>query len=34
MTLLRDQDLIRRLSQSGYDMVSVAFDRRSQFDCL
>ncbi|WP_336367420.1 hypothetical protein [Marinobacter sp. C2H3] len=34
MTLLKDQELIRRLSESGYDMVSVAFDRRSQFDCL
>ena len=30
MTLLKD----RQLSDSGYDMVSVAFDRRSQFDCL
>ncbi|MFO7529098.1 MAG: hypothetical protein R6W86_09885 [Marinobacter sp.] len=34
MTLLKDRDLIRNLSESGYDMVSVAFDRRSQFDCL
>ena len=34
MTLLEDRDLIRQLSDSGYDMVSVAFDRRSQFDCL
>ncbi|MGB1476383.1 MAG: hypothetical protein ACPG9R_01225 [Marinobacter salsuginis] len=34
MTLLKDRDLIRQLSDSGYDMVSVAFDRRSQFDCL
>lgn len=34
MTLLKDRDLIRHLSDSGYDMVSVAFDRRSQFDCL
>lgn len=34
MTLLKDHDLIRNLSESGYDMVSVAFDRRSQFDCL
>lgn len=34
MTLLKDHDLIRRLSDSGYDMVSVAFDRKSQFDCL
>lgn len=34
MTLLKDRDLIRQLSDSGYDMVSVAFDRNSQFDCL
>jgi len=34
MTLLKDRDLIRTLTDSGYDMVSVAFDRRSQFDCL
>lgn len=34
MTLLKDRELIRHLSDSGYDMVSVAFDRRSQFDCL
>jgi len=34
MTLLKDRDLIRQLSDSGYDMVAVAFDRRSQFDCL
>ena len=34
MTLLKDRELIRQLSNSGYDMVSVAFDRRSQFDCL
>lgn len=34
MTLLKDHDLIRQLSNSGYDMVAVAFDRRSQFDCL
>lgn len=34
MTLLKDRDLIRQLSDSGYDMVAVAFDRHSQFDCL
>lgn len=34
MALLKDRELIRRLSDSGYDMVSIAFDRRSQFDCL
>ncbi|AZT82651.1 hypothetical protein EHN06_03330 [Marinobacter sp. NP-4(2019)] len=34
MTLLKNRELIRTLSDSGYDMVAVAFDRRSQFDCL
>lgn len=34
MALLRDRELIRSLSDSGYDMVSVAFDRQSQYDCL
>ena len=34
MTLLKDRELIRSLSDSGYDMVAVAFDRQSQFDCL
>lgn len=34
MTLLKDHQLIQSLSDSGYDMVSVAFDRQSQFDCL
>ncbi|WP_303290281.1 hypothetical protein [Marinobacter sp. SS5-14b] len=34
MTLLKDRQLIRSLSDSGYDMVAVAFDRQSQFDCL
>lgn len=34
MTLLKDRQLIQQLSDSGYDMVAVAFDRRSQFDCL
>lgn len=33
-TLLKDRELIQSLSDSGYDMVSVAFDRQSQFDCL
>ena len=33
-TLLRDRELIRSLTESGYDMVSVAFDRQTQFDCL
>lgn len=34
MTLIRDRDLIRSLTERGYDMVSVAFDRQSQYDCL
>lgn len=34
MALLKDRELIRSLSNSGYDMVAVAFDRKSQFDCL
>lgn len=33
-TLLKDRELIRSLSDSGYDMVAVAFDRQTQFDCL
>jgi len=34
MAMLKNRDLIRDLTDQGYDMVSVAFDRRSQFDCL
>lgn len=34
MALLKDRELIRSLSDSGYDMVAVAFDRESQYDCL
>ncbi len=34
MAMLSDRDLIRDLTDQGYDMVSVAFDRRTQFDCL
>ncbi|NMT63258.1 hypothetical protein [Marinobacter orientalis] len=34
MALLKDRELIQSLSDSGYDMVSVAFDRQSQYDCL
>ncbi|HKK55016.1 hypothetical protein [Marinobacter sp.] len=34
MAMLKNRDLIRDLTEQGYDMVSVAFDRRSQFDCL
>ncbi len=32
--VLRDEGLIRRLSREGVDMVSVSFDRQSQYDCL
>ncbi|TBW58238.1 hypothetical protein EZI54_05045 [Marinobacter halodurans] len=34
MAMIRDRDLMQRLTHQGYDMVSVAFDRRSQYDCL
>lgn len=32
--VLKDMDLIRTLSDRGYDMISVSFDRQSQYDCL
>ncbi|MDC0661339.1 hypothetical protein [Marinobacter sp. SS21] len=34
MAMLEDQELMRSLSTDGYDMVAVAFDRQSQYDCL
>lgn len=34
MTLLGNLDLIRDLTHQGYDMVSVAFDRHYQYDCI
>lgn len=34
MALLKNRELIHSLSRQGYDMVSVAFDRNSQYDCL
>lgn len=34
MTLLGNRELIRNLTAEGYDMVSVAFSRQSQYDCL
>ena len=34
MAILKDRELIQSLSDSGYDMVAVAFDRQSQYDCL
>lgn len=33
-TLLENSDLIRDLTRQGYDMVSVAFNRNYQYDCL
>ncbi len=32
--LLREVQLVRNLTAQGYDMVSVAFDRRDQYDCI
>lgn len=32
--LLTNTDLISDLTSQGYDMVSVAFDRHHQYDCL
>lgn len=32
--VLNDDSLLRRLSNEGFDMVSVSFDRHTQFDCL
>jgi hypothetical protein len=34
MTMIKDRDLIQSLSDSGYDMIAVAFDRQTQYDCL
>lgn len=33
-TVLTNTRLVQDLSNAGYDMVSVAFDERSQYDCL
>jgi len=33
-SVLEDKSLISRLSAAGFDMVSVSFDRQSQYDCL
>ncbi len=33
-SLLSDMQLIQRLSHAGFDMLSVSFDRQSQYDCL
>lgn len=34
MTMIKNRDLIQSLSDSGYDMIAVAFDRKTQYDCL
>lgn len=33
-TLLHDYSLLKQLDSQGYDMISVAFDRHYQYDCL
>jgi len=33
-SLLREVQLVRNLTERGYDMVSVAFDRHNQYDCI
>ena len=33
-TLLHDHDLLRKLDSQGYNMISVAFNRQYQYDCL
>ncbi|WP_227519991.1 hypothetical protein [Mangrovitalea sediminis] len=33
-TLLHDRGLLKQLDSQGYDMISVAFDRHYQYDCL
>lgn len=34
MTMIKNRDFIQSLSDSGYDMIAVAFDRQTQYDCL
>lgn len=34
MQILRNRELVRDLSQEGFHMVSVAFNKRFQYDCL
>ena len=34
MQILKDRELVRDLSRDGFHMVSVAFNRRFQYDCL
>jgi len=33
-SVLNDLGLVKKLSDQGYDMISVSFDRDSQYDCL
>jgi len=32
--VLKDHSLLLQLSDAGFDMVSVSFDKQSQYDCL
>jgi hypothetical protein len=32
--VLRNRDLVMTLTSQGYDMVSVSFDKKYQYDCL
>ena len=34
MQILKNRDLVRDLSRHGFHMVSVAFNKRFQYDCL
>ncbi len=34
MAVFKNRELVKNLSAQGYDMVSVSFDRNSQYDCL
>lgn len=34
MQILKNRDLVRDLSRNGFHMVSVAFNKRFQYDCL
>lgn len=34
MQILSNRDLVKSLSEDGFHMISVAFDRRHQYDCL
>lgn len=34
MAVFKNRELVKSLTAQGYDMVSVSFDRDSQYDCL